>query len=99
MTKPGESDGFKASHFIQEIQEYLGSVTSLDYAIVNSMPFPEKALNRYGLEKAFPVEVDAAECKKLVPHLVESPILSPGVLLRHDAHRLAQTLMGILGVG
>lgn len=96
MTKHGESDGFKASDFIREVQEYLGSLARLDYTIVNSTPFPEKALNRYSLEKAFPVEVDAAECEKLVSHVVEAPLLSPGSLLRHDPHRLAQTIIGIL---
>lgn len=81
MTIYGESDGFQASDFIREVQEYLGSLARLDYTIVNSTPFPEKALNRYRLEKAFPVEVDAAECEKLVPHVVEAPLLSPGALL------------------
>lgn len=44
MTKPGESDGFKASDFVNLIREYLGTSSPLDYVVVNNAPYPERLL-------------------------------------------------------
>ena len=41
MTKPGESDSFKASDFARLSREYLGTSDKLDCLIVNNSPFPK----------------------------------------------------------
>lgn len=96
MTKRGESDGFNASDFVNLIREYLGTTSPLDYLVVNSAPYPERLLQRYSSSGQYPVDVDLAECGKMVRNVVREPLLSAGVYLRHDPHALASTIMGIL---
>jgi len=55
MTKFGQSNKFKASDFLNEIEKYLGSKV-LDYILVNiSNNFPRGVLSRYKEEQAKPV--------------------------------------------
>ena len=96
MTKPGESDGFKASDFVNLIREYLGTTRPLDYLVVNSAPHPDRLMQRYSSYGQYPVEVDLEECSKVVREVVQEPLLSAGVYLRHDPRSLARTIMGIL---
>ena len=95
MTKPGESDGFKASHFVNLIRDYLGTTSPLDYLVVNSAPCPERLVQRYASYGQYQVEIDLEECKKAVDEVVQVPLLSAGVYLRHDPHALANTIMSI----
>lgn len=96
MTRPGESDGFKASSFAGLIREYLGTSDLLDYLIVNSTPYPERLLERYRSFGQYPVEIDDAESGKLARTIVPEPLFTAGVYLHHDSRLLASTLMGIL---
>ena len=96
MTRPGESDGFKASSFAGLIREYLGTSDLLDYLIVNSTPYPERLLERYRSFGQYPVEIDDAESSKLVRNIVHEPLFTAGVYLHHDSRLLASTLMVIL---
>ena len=96
MTKPGESHGFRASNFVNLIFEYLGTTSPLDYLVVNSAQYPERLLQRYGSLGQYPVEIDLDECSKVVREVVQQPLLSAGVYLRHDSRELARTIMGIL---
>ena len=95
MTKPGESDSFKASDFVKEILEYLGSGTSIDYLLLNTAPFPSRVVDRYKRAKAYPVEPDLEECSELVSRIVQPPLLAPGTPLRHDSAALARAIMEI----
>ncbi len=96
MTKPGESDGFKASSFVGLIREYLGTTDLLDYLIVNNTPYPERLLERYRSFGQYPVEIDDDESSKLVREVVHGPLFTAGVYLHHDSYLLAKTVMGIL---
>ncbi|MFQ5872696.1 MAG: uridine diphosphate-N-acetylglucosamine-binding protein YvcK [Dehalococcoidia bacterium] len=95
MTKPGESDSFKASDFVKEILEYLGSGASIDRMLLNITPFPTRVLNRYERANAYPVEADLEECAHLVPRIIRRPMLAAGAPLRHDSDALAQAIMEI----
>ena len=96
MTKPGESDGFKASSFVRLLMDYLGTSTPLDYLVFNSSPFPKRLLLRYAADRQYPVELDLEECGQIVREVVTSPLLASGVYLRHDPISLARTIMGIV---
>lgn len=96
MTKHGESDGYKASDFIQEILNYLGPSPAIDCVILNDAPFPEKILHRYARQHAYPVERDLERCCQLAGEIVEAPLLAAGTLLRHDADKLAATVMKVI---
>ena len=96
MTKPGESDKFKASDFVNLIREYLGTTSALDYLLVNDAPYPERLLQRYISDAQYPVEIDLDECRQLVNEVVQGSLLSAGVYLRHDPRSLARVIMGIV---
>jgi uncharacterized cofD-like protein len=96
MTKHGETDDFAASDFIREINRYLGGEGTLDCAVLNyheSLPRP--LLQRYKSEKSEPVAIDLGRCYEMVPQLAIRPLTATGALVRHDAARLAETLLEI----
>ena len=96
MTKPGESDSFKASDFARLSREYLGTSDKLDYLIVNNSPFPERLLSRYYSYGQAPVETDKEACLVEAKEIIELPLLSSGVYIRHDPIPLARTIMDIV---
>ena len=71
MTKPAESNGFRASDFVRLLLEYLGTDKPLDYMVVNSTPFPDSLLERYAADGQYPVELDHDNCVGLVGTLKE----------------------------
>ena len=95
MTKRGESEGYRASDFVGEVLRYMGPRPHLDYVVLNNAGFPTRLLRRYALQHAHPVESDVEACRQLVRQVVEAPLLAAGTLLRHDAAKLAATIMEI----
>jgi uncharacterized cofD-like protein len=95
MTKPGESDHYRASTFVERILEYLGP-TSLDAAAVNTAKPPPKILARYAAEGALPVDADIEAIESMGIHVVPRALASSRHLMRHDPTALAQAIMGWL---
>ena len=92
MTKPGESDDFRASTFVERLLEYLAPA-SLDAVVVNTAQPPPKVLQRYAREGAFPVDPDIEAIESLGIRVVARPLASARYLVRHDPASLAQTLL------
>ena len=65
MTKPGETDGFKASDFIKEVSNYL-SPGKVDWALVNTATPTPDVLQAYETENACIVEPDLDVVSKYV---------------------------------
>lgn len=106
MTKHGQTDNFKASDFVNELEKYLGKGI-VDFALVNrSKNFPAGILERYKLEKAQPVEDDLKNTKTM--KVVTSDFISEDVyekpssdklkrsLIRHDPDKLASAILSVL---
>jgi len=91
MTKYGETNGFRASDFVKELENYL-SLAVLDYVLVNVERPDAKRLKKYREEKAQFVECDEKKLKKMPGRLVLAKILRPHGLLRHDFKKLAIVL-------
>ena len=98
MTKPGETDGFRVSTIIKEVDRYLGSPGRINTVLVNSEPLPERLLQRYARERAYPLPLDREECAALVSDITERPLLAQGTYLQHDPTRLAEALMEVAAV-
>lgn len=91
MTKHGETDGYKASDFVNAIHRYLGG--RVDRVIVNDGPFPEDVLATYASERSVPVVADRARLTQLVPSVViEHLNLENDRLARHDPERLVRAI-------
>lgn len=92
MTKHGETDGFRASDFVREIQNYLDR--RLDRVILHDGSFPDDLLATYAAKQQYPVEADIAEVRKLVPEVIVEPVMAvhTDTLVRHDARRLVRAI-------
>lgn len=96
MNKHGETDGFKASNYLQELFQYAKSRGIIDYLIINKSQFPKDLLEKYQEEKAFPVEVDLLKVKKMVPKVIRADLTLQETLLRHDPEKLARAIISLL---
>ncbi len=100
MTKPGETDGYKASDFLKSILFYLDAPGRLDYMLVNTNNLDSKILSIYKEEGQKMVEVDEENIKLIEPKItiVKKSILTyfkKEHLLRHDSLKLASALLQI----
>ena len=95
MTKPGESDHFRASTFVERLLEYLTPI-SIDTAVVNTEEPSQKVLKRYADEGAFPVEADIEAIESMGIQVIRGPLASSRYLMRHDSMLLARAVMGWL---
>lgn len=92
MTKPGESDNFTASMFVERLQDYLNPA-QLDAVVVNTAVPSSKMLERYSREGAAPVEVDSEALQQCGIDVIAKPLLSARRLVRHDSEALANALI------
>jgi len=91
MTKYGETNGYKASDFVNTIHQYLGA--RVDRVLVNDGPFSPEVLKTYLEEKDEPVAVDRSRLARLVPNIViEHLNLEGDTLARHDPERLVRAI-------
>jgi uncharacterized cofD-like protein len=86
MTKHGETDGFAASDFVQELHRYLGR--RVDTVLVSTSTYPDALLEAYASEHAHPVRADLEEVRTLVPRVVSGHFSTTERLIRHDAERV-----------
>ena len=91
MTKPGETDGFDAAGFLNEIHRYLK--VPVGVILANRHPIPENLLSIYAAAGAYPVSIDAQACQDLGVEVITAPMLAEGELIRHDPKKLAEALI------
>ncbi len=93
MTKQGETDDYKASDFLREVEKYLGG--PVDYVICNENGMSAESLAIYEDQNQFPVEVDLKD-----ERLIKANILyqknGGKDLIRHHREMLAKELMKIV---
>ena len=95
MTKHGETDGYKASDFVNEIHRYLGA--RVDRVLLNDGAFPDDVRKTYLEEQSEPVIVDRPRLEQLVPNLViERLSLDGDSLARHDPERVMRAIFSKL---
>jgi len=92
MTKHGETDGFRASSFVEEIHRYLGD--RVDRVILHDGSFPAHLLDGYAVQSQFPVEADVEQVRRLVPEVIVDQLLAvyQDHFVRHDADRLVRSI-------
>lgn len=86
MTKHGETDGYKASDFLREINCYLGR--RVDTVIVNTAEMPQHLAERYEAQGAHCVEADLEALRRICPRVLTGQFYSAEKLIRHDAERV-----------
>ncbi len=91
MTKFGETNCFKASDFVEKMEEYLGK-TAIDTITVNTEKPTGEIVERYEKEMVEFVENDLQKDKRLFA----GDFLRDGMFLRHDPEKLAKVLSRII---
>jgi|SRR3989344_651945 len=91
MTKFGETDGFKAEDFTQEIEKYLGK-NVLNYAVFNSRKPALNILAKYRREKSEFIAPPKPNAKYILADLLDE-----GPFIRHNPRqKLAKVLISLL---
>jgi uncharacterized cofD-like protein len=92
MWEPGETEGYSAADHVRAVLDH-SLARLIDVVVVNNRAIPAGAGRRYAKQRAFPVDVDEAGLRKLVPEIVATDLLAKGLPLRHDSDRLAKMLL------
>jgi len=99
MTKFGETHGFHAENFVEEIEKYLGK-NVLDYAVFNNKKPANAILTKYKKEKAEFIElpfVKSSTSDKFGPKYILADLLDEGPFIRHNPRqKLAKVLVSLL---
>lgn len=107
VTKPGQSDGFKAHDFAAEIERFIGK-PCLDWVLYNDTPPSEELLKKYAHEDEYAVEIDAGAFERAHYRTKGSALIADAIApkpssadaiadmrsyIRHDPDRIARELM------
>jgi uncharacterized cofD-like protein len=96
MTQSNESLHLTASQHIERIYSHTGQPV-FDYALINTAPVPQSARVRYAAEGAEVIEPDIARIEAMGIRCITGNFAAEGDILRHDALRVAQTVLEIAG--
>jgi uncharacterized cofD-like protein len=94
MTQSNESLGLSAADHIQKIYDHTGAPI-FDYALVNTAPFSDDTLARYAAENAAPIAADVERIEAMGVRCITGDFASEGNVVRHDAQRVAETLLSL----
>lgn len=109
VTKPGQTDGCSVSDFAAEIERFLQHRVKLDYVLYNNAKPNAELLRHYAQEGEYWVEYDPAvlahaHYHPIGDHFVQDTPWQPSAkkdllhrtLIRHDAQKVAETLMRLV---
>ncbi|OOE14283.1 gluconeogenesis factor YvcK family protein [Fictibacillus arsenicus] len=95
MTQPGETTDYTAGDHIQALIDHVGH-KFIDVVIVNNETIPSEFLDLYLEEGASQVLFDEERLKSFGIGLVCDNIIQYGTLVRHDARRVSDLLLGLI---
>ena len=98
MTEANESMGLTASEHIERIYNHAHAPI-FDYALVNTTPFSEAALDRYSAEKASPIEADLQRIEALGVRCIAGDFACEDGFIRHSSERVTSTLLELGRLG
>jgi uncharacterized cofD-like protein len=105
MTQPGETDGMMGPAHLAAVQRYLGADAAniantadgrVDMVLASSTAIPPHLLTHYAETGSSPVAVERETLERMGARVVETDLLAPGELIRHDSDRLAATVLDLL---
>jgi uncharacterized cofD-like protein len=96
MTKHGETLGFSAADHVRAVHQYIGK-RCIDAVIVNSSDILDERILEYAKEHSHPVKYDIQSLlDEGVTMVVESDVVSPYSLVRHDSGKIAWELFKLM---
>ena len=95
MTQHGETDSYKVSNHIQALINHTGEGI-IEYVIANTGRVPEGLLGKYAEEKAYPVEVDSENIKRLGCEVIRANVINTEDYVRHNSYNLAKIIFDLI---
>lgn len=94
MTQPGETDGYSLEDHVRAIEKHTYK-NSVDLAVINNQPIPGDVLQRYALEKSYPIE---AQSDQHDYQLISRPLVMEDEegRIRHNPAAIADVVNQIL---
>ncbi|MFN3691603.1 MAG: uridine diphosphate-N-acetylglucosamine-binding protein YvcK [Fervidobacterium sp.] len=89
MTQPGETQNYKLSDHIREVERYLNG--NLDVIIHSLPPKDERILNEYREKNSLPVEIDINDERIIIGHF-SNIIIKDTPKIRHDSFLLSKAI-------
>ncbi len=96
MSQPGETTNFRASDHVAALLRHAGRCPRplLDFCVVNTKPYSQKALRAYAMRHARPVENDTEMLRRMGLKIVEADLLRMAGTqgtgkIRHDPGAIA----------
>jgi uncharacterized cofD-like protein len=97
VTKPGETDGFRASDFIAEVQHYLGEPSALNHVLVNAPATARhQVVDLQASLASRAVVPDLERCRQLGPLIHPCTVMSNANRAQHDPNRLASAILKLV---
>ena len=96
MTQDGETEGYTGPDHLRALRAHGGDGL-VDVCLANHAPVPQELIAAYRAEGAEPLALCRDELEKMGVRVAEAPLLAVEEnFVRHDAKRLAQSLMELL---
>jgi len=97
VTQPGETDDYKVSNHIEELEKYLGKGT-INIVLANNKEIPHELVDKYATEEQKdPVELDEEKLKKQNIRVIKDKMYTiEDGCLRHDTLKTAYLVFSIL---
>ncbi len=95
MTQPGETDNYSALEHIRAIEEHVGE-KFLEYILVHDENIPNTVIKQYSLKGAVPVKINKDILIEKGYGVIEDKFINIDTYLRHDAAKLAESIITIL---
>jgi len=94
MTKNGETNDFKASDFLDTIENYIGKGI-LTHFIVNNEKVSNESLKKYSEENATQVEADNKLIERKDIIIIRGNFINENDIVRHDSNKLARAIIDL----
>lgn len=106
VTKPGQTDGWSVTDYVEELERFIGSDT-VDYVLYNTKKPTKAMLSKYAADGEFPVVYEKASFKDKNYQAIGEKLLGgrtiktrrgdklSRTLIRHDSDKVARQLMKI----
>lgn len=97
VTQPGETDDYKVSNHIEELEKYLGKGT-INIVLANNVEIPHELVEKYATEEQKdPVELDEATLRQRKIRVIKDKMYTiEDGYLRHDTLKTAYLVFSIL---
>lgn len=96
MTQAGETDHYSASEHVKAIYDHVGKEL-FDYILVNSAPIPPAVVEQYREKQAAPVVADLWNLQNMGLNVIARNFLHYSIYARHDARRISEQILALMG--